>query len=167
MRGDEHRSKAARRPVRVRAARGPLNEVVCGAMMLAYERAGKWNEVCHIDSRCLHVTALLMGLPVVHQCGHYCSMWYSSKREPMSNPRSLCGGKPSQHLLLLGSACCWRKLRMSQPCYGRGWGKDTHACMFVRLALSDFVIVQFILSLDTEPVSCSLLAAATHCIFAC
>ena len=62
MRGDEHRSKAARRPVRVRAARGPLNEVVCGAMMLAYERAGKWNEVCHIDSRCLHVTALLMGL---------------------------------------------------------------------------------------------------------
>jgi hypothetical protein len=26
-------------------ARTPLNEVVCGAMMLAYERGGKWNEV--------------------------------------------------------------------------------------------------------------------------
>ena len=46
MRGNEHRSKLPGRPVRpVTAAKTPLNEVVCGAMMLAYERAGKWNEV--------------------------------------------------------------------------------------------------------------------------
>lgn len=46
MRGNEHRSKLPGRPVRPpTAAKTPLNEVVCGAMMLAYERAGKWNEV--------------------------------------------------------------------------------------------------------------------------
>lgn len=46
MRGNEHRSKLPGRPVRPAApAKTPLNEVVCGAMMLAYERAGKWNEV--------------------------------------------------------------------------------------------------------------------------
>lgn len=27
------------------ANRGPLNEVVCGAMMLAYERSGCWQQV--------------------------------------------------------------------------------------------------------------------------
>ncbi len=46
MRGNEHRSKLPGRPVRPAVPiRTPLNEVVCGAMMLAYERAGKWNEV--------------------------------------------------------------------------------------------------------------------------
>ena len=46
MRGNEHRSKLPGRPVRPpTAAKTALNEVVCGAMMLAYERAGKWNEV--------------------------------------------------------------------------------------------------------------------------
>ena len=51
MRGNEHRCKAAggrthaRPAVGGNARAGPLNEVVCGAMMLAYERAGKWNEV--------------------------------------------------------------------------------------------------------------------------
>lgn len=45
MRGDEHRSKATGRPaVRATAASSKLllNEVVCGALMLAYERSGKW-----------------------------------------------------------------------------------------------------------------------------
>ena len=53
MRGNEHRCKSAvngrahARPAAGGNARaGPLNEVVCGAMMLAYERSGKWNEVC-------------------------------------------------------------------------------------------------------------------------
>lgn len=54
MRGDEHRCRAAGgRAQHLRSlshaggagARTPLNEVVCGAMMLAYERGGKWNEV--------------------------------------------------------------------------------------------------------------------------
>jgi hypothetical protein len=47
MRGDEHRSKAMGRPARSAASsKLPLNEVVCGALMLAYERSGRWNEVC-------------------------------------------------------------------------------------------------------------------------
>ena len=45
MRGNEHKSKAPGRGVRPAGARSAMNEVVCGAMMLAYERAGKWDEV--------------------------------------------------------------------------------------------------------------------------
>lgn len=45
MRGNEHKSKAPGRGVRLAGARSAMNEVVCGAMMLAYERAGKWDEV--------------------------------------------------------------------------------------------------------------------------
>ena len=45
MRGNEHRSKAPGRAPRPASARMAMNEVVCGAMMLAYERAGKWDEV--------------------------------------------------------------------------------------------------------------------------
>ena len=45
MRGNEHRSKAPGRAPRPASARTAMNEVVCGAMMLAYERAGKWDEV--------------------------------------------------------------------------------------------------------------------------
>ncbi len=45
MRGNEHKSKAPGRVVRPAGARSAMNEVVCGAMMLAYERAGKWDEV--------------------------------------------------------------------------------------------------------------------------
>ncbi len=43
MRGTEHKSKATQ--AAGRAGKGPVNEVVCGAMMLAYERAGKWEQV--------------------------------------------------------------------------------------------------------------------------
>ena len=43
MRGTEHKSKAVQ--AAGRAGKGPINEVVCGAMMLAYERAGKWEQV--------------------------------------------------------------------------------------------------------------------------
>lgn len=43
MRGTEHKSKASQ--AAGRAGKGPVNEVVCGAMMLAYERAGKWEQV--------------------------------------------------------------------------------------------------------------------------
>lgn len=43
MRGTEHKSKAVQAAGRV--GKGPINEVVCGAMMLAYERAGKWEQV--------------------------------------------------------------------------------------------------------------------------
>ncbi|KAL0044814.1 hypothetical protein WJX82_010409 [Trebouxia sp. C0006] len=42
MRGTEHKSKAMQ--AAGRAGKGPVNEVVCGAMMLAYERAGKWEQ---------------------------------------------------------------------------------------------------------------------------
>ena len=49
----------------------------------------------------------------------------------------------------------------------QGMGKDSHACMFVQLALFVFDTVVFIISLATEPVSCSLLAASTHGIIAC
>ncbi len=45
MRGDEHRNKAPGRAARPVGARSAMNEVVCGAMMLAYERGGKWSEV--------------------------------------------------------------------------------------------------------------------------
>lgn len=45
MRGTEHKSKAVQ--AAGRAGKGPINEVVCGAMMLAYERAGKWEQVSH------------------------------------------------------------------------------------------------------------------------
>jgi len=45
MRGTEHKSKAMQ--AAGRAGKGPVNEVVCGAMMLAYERAGKWEQVRH------------------------------------------------------------------------------------------------------------------------
>jgi hypothetical protein len=45
MRGTEHKSKAMQ--AAGRAGKGPVNEVVCGAMMLAYERAGKWEQVSH------------------------------------------------------------------------------------------------------------------------
>jgi pentatricopeptide repeat protein len=52
MRGNEHRSKLPGRPVRPpMAAKTALNEVVCGAMMLAYERAGKWNEALGVLER--------------------------------------------------------------------------------------------------------------------
>ena len=52
MRGNEHKSKAPGRGVRPAGARSAMNEVVCGAMMLAYERAGKWDEVmlCNVSS---------------------------------------------------------------------------------------------------------------------
>jgi len=50
MRGNEHKSKAPGRVVRPAGARSAMNEVVCGAMMLAYERAGKWDEVMHRPS---------------------------------------------------------------------------------------------------------------------
>lgn len=43
MRGTEHKSKAVQAAGRL--GKGPINEVVCGAMMLAYERAGKWEQV--------------------------------------------------------------------------------------------------------------------------
>ena len=43
FRGTEHKSKAVQ--AAGRAGKGPINEVVCGAMMLAYERAGKWEQV--------------------------------------------------------------------------------------------------------------------------
>jgi hypothetical protein len=33
------------------ANRGPLNEVVCGAMMLAYERSGCWQQVSSQDPK--------------------------------------------------------------------------------------------------------------------
>ena len=45
MRGNEHKSQAPGRGARPAGARSAMNEVVCGAMMLAYERAGKWDEV--------------------------------------------------------------------------------------------------------------------------
>ena len=45
MRGTEHKSKTVQAAGRV--GKGPINEVVCGAMMLAYERAGKWEQVSH------------------------------------------------------------------------------------------------------------------------
>lgn len=45
MRGTEHKSKVVQ--AAGRAGKGPINEVVCGAMMLAYERAGKWEQVSH------------------------------------------------------------------------------------------------------------------------
>lgn len=31
-----------------RPAKGLVNEVVCGAMMLAYERSGRWSQVCFV-----------------------------------------------------------------------------------------------------------------------
>lgn len=43
MRGTEHKSKQPQ--IASRGNKGPVNEVVCGAMMLAYERAGKWEQV--------------------------------------------------------------------------------------------------------------------------
>ena len=45
MRGTEHKSKMPQSTSR--GNKGPVNEVVCGAMMLAYERAGKWEQVSH------------------------------------------------------------------------------------------------------------------------
>ena len=53
MRGTEHKSKAQ---AAGRAGKGPINEVVCGAMMMAYERAGKWQQVGHellTSARCV------------------------------------------------------------------------------------------------------------------
>ena len=44
----EHKPKALQPPGR--SGKGPINEVVCGAMMLAYERAGKWEQVGHCFS---------------------------------------------------------------------------------------------------------------------
>ena len=72
MRGDEHRAKggaprAAARPPAGGAARTPLNEVVCGAMMLAYERVGKWNEV--------RFSLLLCGLTLVCSSGLVSAWW--------------------------------------------------------------------------------------------
>ena len=43
LRGTEHKSKMPQSSMR--GNKGPVNEVVCGAMMLAYERAGKWEQV--------------------------------------------------------------------------------------------------------------------------
>lgn len=43
LRGTEHKSRTVQAAGRV--GKGPINEVVCGAMMLAYERAGKWEQV--------------------------------------------------------------------------------------------------------------------------
>ena len=50
MRGTEHKSKTVQAAGRV--GKGPINEVVCGAMMLAYERAGKWEQVSHVSYPC-------------------------------------------------------------------------------------------------------------------
>lgn len=58
MRGTEHKSKAVQAAGRV--GKGPINEVVCGAMMLAYERAGKWEQVSPcINSLFLSVQLLI------------------------------------------------------------------------------------------------------------
>lgn len=58
MRGTEHKSKAVQAAGRV--GKGPINEVVCGAMMLAYERAGKWEQVSSRIFLCSHVHLLTL-----------------------------------------------------------------------------------------------------------
>lgn len=55
MRGTEHKSKTVQAAGRV--GKGPINEVVCGAMMLAYERAGKWEQVRHFANFHFHASA--------------------------------------------------------------------------------------------------------------
>ena len=62
MRGNEHRSKAPGRAPRPASARMAMNEVVCGAMMLAYERAGKWDEVRWLMDGLVHRLGQLQGL---------------------------------------------------------------------------------------------------------
>jgi len=59
MRGTEHKSKAMQ--AAGRAGKGPVNEVVCGAMMLAYERAGKWEQVSHFTVLLLVACAATSG----------------------------------------------------------------------------------------------------------
>ena len=44
-----------------RSGKGPINEVVCGAMMLAYERAGKWHQVSHCLIASLHTVVTDLG----------------------------------------------------------------------------------------------------------
>ena len=68
MRGNEHRSQAPGRGARPAGARSAMNEVVCGAMMLAYERAGKWDEVMPgtFPSSCQSLWAKLQGVLALH-----------------------------------------------------------------------------------------------------
>jgi pentatricopeptide repeat protein len=42
---------AASRPRHLARGKGPINEVVCGALMLAYERAGKWRQAVGVLDR--------------------------------------------------------------------------------------------------------------------
>lgn len=63
MRGTEHKSKAVQAAGRV--GKGPINEVVCGAMMLAYERAGKWEQV----SPCLAIFSVLLSVCAIDNKG--------------------------------------------------------------------------------------------------
>lgn len=82
MRGTEHKSKQPQSTSR--GNKGPVNEVVCGAMMLAYERAGKWEQVsCPIVWQQQHVIAAI--------CNPCCAKQHCSNSGMYNNNVTILG----------------------------------------------------------------------------